>query len=144
MNEQSIETTNEQTTTTTDEQTASPIPEPAPERRPYVPGSAELREAIQRRMPPITPPGFSEPIPDVARVAGGLVARVAAGGPPVVHPNIPNVAGAVAAQAQADRERAAAAALAARQSPRSPEERIADLERTVARLVQLVPGAAGR
>ena len=95
----------------------------------------QLREAMKARMPPIHPAGYSEPIPDVARIAGGLVAHVARGGPPVINPATPPDPEALAAmQAQADRERAAMAARDAATAPPTLEERVARLEATVARL----------
>jgi hypothetical protein len=127
--------TDEQSIEPTTDQIASPVPEPAPERGPFVPGADQLREAMKARMPPIHPAGYSEPIPDVARIAGGLVAHVARGGPPVINPATPPDPEALAAmQAQADRERAAMAARDAATAPPTLEERVARLEATVARL----------
>jgi len=134
----------------TNEPTSIVTTDATPEPRPFVPGGDALREAIKARTPPIHPAGYSEPAHSHAVTAGGLVAPALQGyGVPVVHPATPPDPAVMAAHtAKLEREAAAARAAteaeATRRAGMSPEDRIADLERTVARLVQLVPGAPGR
>jgi hypothetical protein len=109
----------------------------APEPRPFVPGGDALREAIKARTPPIHPAGYSEPAHSHAVIAGGLVATPLTGlGVPVVHPANPPSAETIAEmQAQHERERAAQAARDAAVVPPTLEQRVSQLEATVARLV---------